>query len=63
MDALANEQKLLVKRQDGQDGRMTDLERTVQALKAELEAAKIEIALTKAKWEKKKRRWWPFSGP
>lgn len=43
----------LAARQDGQDERVTDLERTVQALTAELAAVRAAL-------EKRRRVWWQF---
>ncbi len=43
----------LKERQDAQDGRVTELERTVQELKTELTTVRAEL-------EKKQRPWWTF---
>ncbi len=60
LKALTNRQNAWVHQQNEQDGRMTDLERTVQTLQAELEATKIELAITQAERKTKSRRWWTF---
>lgn len=68
IEYIEKRQNALSDRQDGQDGRMTELERTVMQLKAELDSARSEIATTKAELErvqeeakaKEKRSWWPF---
>ncbi|GLV14993.1 hypothetical protein Heshes_26790 [Alicyclobacillus hesperidum] len=59
-NTLSDHQKFLSEQQSAQDGRMTDLERTVQQLAAQLEAARTEIASTRAELEKRKKPWWKF---
>ncbi|TDY38982.1 MerR-like DNA binding protein [Alicyclobacillus sacchari] len=72
-DALSDQQKFLSERQDEADGRVTELEQLVhqleekhkteleriaQKFEQELEAARMEIASTKAELENRKKPWW-----
>lgn len=54
---LASQETLIERverRQDGQDGRVTELEQTVNKLREQVEQLQEQLATTK------KRSWWPF---
>lgn len=61
LEHMEKRQDALSERQNGQDGRMTELEQMVIKMKAELDAARSEIATTKLDLQNsKKRSWWSF---